>query len=285
MIFLATLPGASFANVAFKWLVNGVWGNPLTVGITDTGGFDLFVINSEPPAGAQEIMAYDVTDESNRSRGNYLARSESGGASVDDIAARIIADHGAGSYASISGGSGAYLVTVTVTDVNDDPLENAIVRLSEGSNVFTAKSNASGVAAFNLDTAAYAIGVTKAGYQFTPSSIVVTAPANFDAELTLIVLPIPTDPAQSIGYLTTYDAIGNPEPNVILTFAPISGPGAAGHSYLDQHQSATSDAGAFLSATFARGSKWRGRRGKGKWVTFTVPDSDNFALPEILGHP
>lgn len=124
--------------------------------------------------------------------------AESGGnaPSLDQISARIIADHGAGSYVALSGGSGAYLVTVTVTDEDDNPLENALVRLSEGMNIFTVKSNASGIAAFNLDAATYDIGVTKDGYQFTPSSIVVSGPANFD-----VALDVQTQPADGLSWI------------------------------------------------------------------------------------
>lgn len=90
-------------------------------------------------------------------------------------------------------GSGAFTVTVTVTD-GTDPLQNASIRLIEGVTPYTATTNASGVATFSLDAATYSIAITKAGYQFTPSTIVVTAAGNFNKAMTEVVVSPPADP-------------------------------------------------------------------------------------------
>lgn len=90
-------------------------------------------------------------------------------------------------------GSGAFTVTVTVTD-GTDPLQNANIRLIEGVTPYTATTNASGVATFALDAATYSIAITKAGYQFTPSTIVVTAAGNFDKAMTARVIPPSANP-------------------------------------------------------------------------------------------
>jgi hypothetical protein len=284
MIFVFTLPGVPLANVAYKWLVAGVWGSALTAGITDTAKFDTFVIDAVPPTGAQEIVGYDVTDESNRARGNYLSRIISGGASVDDIAARIIADHGSGSYAVTGGGSGAYLVTVTVTDQDDNPLENATVRLTQGINAFTDKSDVDGLASFNLDAATYALGVYKDGYQFTPSSIVVTGPDNFDAELTRIVPPVPGLPSQCVCSIVTRDGHGAAQAGVILTFTLQGAPFP--DSYATGVMTATSDVDGLLTVNLRKGASYEGKRGpNGNPARFNVPYEDSFQLPQVLGEP
>jgi hypothetical protein len=199
----------------------------------------------------------------------------------------MITDHGAGSYVAVGGGSGAYLVTVTVKDEGDDPLENATVRLSEGINAFTATSNSSGVATFNLDAATYSIGVSKDGYQFTPTTIVVTAPANFDEQMAQIVIPAPADPSQCACYLTTRDGNGAAEAAVKITFILKSAP--TPDSYDIGMFDATSDTNGSLIVNLRRGASYTAQRGrnikKPKPVPFTVPDQDVFQLPQVLGDP
>ena len=109
-------------------------------------------------------------------------------------------------------GSGAYTITVTVTD-GTDPLENAVVRLTEGVNQFTATTNASGEATFSLNAATYTVAVTKAGYQFTPTTRTVTGAETGtltnDLEMTLTVAPpAPADPTLTTVYVNTGEIIG-----------------------------------------------------------------------------
>lgn len=75
--------------------------------------------------------------------------------------------------ASASAGSGARTVTVTVNDGLGNLLQNAVVRMTEGANSYRALTNASGVAVFNLDDATYVVAITKAGYSYSGTTIVV----------------------------------------------------------------------------------------------------------------
>jgi hypothetical protein len=294
MIFVFTLPGVSLGNVAYKWLVAGVWGSALTSGITDTTEFDTFVISSVPPDGAQEILAYDVTDESNRARGDYLLRTISGGASVDDIAARIIADHGAGSYVATGGGTGAYTVTVTVTDEDDNPLQNATVRVSDGVTPATGMTDVNGNAVFGLDAATYTVAVTKAGYSFTPTTRTVTGDESGtltdDLVMARVVPPEPSAPNQSVGSLTTFDGQGNVLGNVTIYFRIKS---AATDSFRNAPFAVASGDNGVLNGEFQRNSDYEGKRTTSRlelrndddWIAFTVPDADSFDLPAVLGNP
>lgn len=105
-------------------------------------------------------------------------------------------------------GTGAFIVTVTVTD-GTDPLQNANVRLIEGVTPYTATTNASGVATFSLDAATYSIAITKPGYQFTPGTIVVTAAGNFAKVMTEVVVAPPADPTlcRVYAYLQTKSGV------------------------------------------------------------------------------
>jgi hypothetical protein len=172
---------------------------------------------------------------------------------------------------------------VTVKDEDDEPLENATVRVSEGINVFTVLSDASGVAEFNLDAATYALGIFKDGYQFTPTSIVVTAPDDFIGILTRIVIPGPSGPNQCVCSIVTRNARGAAQAGVKVSFSLVSAP--TPDSYATGATSATSDGTGLLTVELRKGAHYNGRRGSGVVVPFDVPDADEFELPQVLGDP
>jgi hypothetical protein len=179
-------------------------------------------------------------------------------------------------------GTGANLVTVTVTD-GTSPLLNAIVRLTQGINSFVASTNSSGVASFALDSATYGITITKAAYQFSPSTIVVTGSANFAEVMTVAVaIGAPADPSQITGFLTTRNAQGLVQPHTSITFQLATAPG--NDSYKTAPFTAKSDTTGLLQVALRLGATYRATRNGGAWVTVTVPSSGaTFSLPQILG--
>lgn len=186
---------------------------------------------------------------------------------------------------AVSAGSGAFVVTVTVDD-GSDPLEGVTVRLREGANNFTAVTNASGVATFSLDAATYAISMTKVGYQFTPSTIVVTTAADFPQSMTAITVSA-SSPGFATGVLTCYDEDGAAEQSVQVMCQIIDGPGTAGLSYDSTIRTETSGAdgvvqftGMVIGATY---DIWRSDRG-GR-IEMTVPNSASFNINELIGKP
>ena len=91
-----------------------------------------------------------------------------------EIDTELTNSHGAGSWAPSGGGSGAYAITVTVTD-GTSALENASVRVTEGLNSYVLQTDASGNATFSLDAATYTVNITKFGYSWTQTTRTVTA--------------------------------------------------------------------------------------------------------------
>jgi len=75
-------------------------------------------------------------------------------------------------FAVTTTGSGARTVTITVDD-GTDALENATVRFTEGGNSYVGSTNASGGIVFSLDDATYNLAISKSGYSFTPTTLVV----------------------------------------------------------------------------------------------------------------
>lgn len=94
-------------------------------------------------------------------------------------------------------GDGAFTITVTVTD-GAAPLQNAHIRVSDGVTPATGTTNVSGEAEFALDAATYSVAVTKAGYQFTPTTRTVTGEEagtlTNDLAMSLVVIPPSEDP-------------------------------------------------------------------------------------------
>jgi hypothetical protein len=74
---------------------------------------------------------------------------------------------------SIEGGSGSGARTVVIT-VNDgsDPLESATVRMTQ-TFTYTASTDASGECTFNLDDATYTVAISKSGYTYSGTTLVV----------------------------------------------------------------------------------------------------------------
>lgn len=113
----------------------------------------------------------------------------------------------ANAVAAATGGTGAYSITVTVTD-GTDPLPTALVRVTQGVTSIVLTTDASGQATFALDAATYDVAVTKSGYSFTPTTRTVTGnetgTLTNDLEMTAIVFSsVPSSPDKCIiyGYL------------------------------------------------------------------------------------
>lgn len=116
-----------------------------------------------------------------------------------------------------SSGSGAYAVTITVTD-GATALQNAKVRMTEGVNTFVAQTNVSGVASFSLDAATYTITITKAGYTFTPTTLAISAAGNTAKTMTAITVTPPSDPSLCNVFGFFIDPVGEPYENADFLF-------------------------------------------------------------------
>lgn len=129
-----------------------------------------------------------------------------------EIDTELTGTHGAGSWAVGGSGSGAFGITITVTD-GTDPLENASVRILEGATPYTGTTDASGNASFSLDAATFSVRVTKGGYSFTPTTRTVTAEETGtltdDLEMTAVTVSSPADPELCRCSGTFVDIAGN----------------------------------------------------------------------------
>lgn len=148
MIF--TIPmqqGTLLVNVLWKWLVNGAFQAPSASGITQPDvNFPIFRIDTgaAAPTGAEELIAYDSTDNTNWNAGGYRA-GFAALASAQSILLASLTTPGAGTYvltpalsaaqsiARVYGNFsdiGANLVdgtTVTLTLIQVDPNDSTII--------------------------------------------------------------------------------------------------------------------------------------------------------------
>jgi hypothetical protein len=116
-------------------------------------------------------------------------------------------------------GTGARTITVTIDD-GTDPLENAIVRMTEGVNTYTALSDVTGVATFNLDDATYVVAITKSGYSYAGTTLLVDGDETETYSLTQVTPTIPDDPALCAVTIHVRDQYGVdlPDEPVEITF-------------------------------------------------------------------
>ena len=196
-------------------------------------------------------------------------------------------------------GSGARTITVNVKDTASTPanLENAKVRLTEGINTFTATTDATGNAVFGLDDATYSYAITKNGYVSETGTIVVTADATVNKDIEQSTITGSSGSDTSTGVLTCYDENYAAETGVTFSVQMTVGPGVAGDALDTKVRTADSDGAGLVQftnlirgatyqiwrSTFTSSSVFGSVATANAKVTFVVPDSASFDLPEVLG--
>jgi len=189
---------------------------------------------------------------------------------------------------SASEPTGARAVTVTVTD-GTDPLENATVRFTEGANTYTVNTDVTGVATINLDDATYDVAVTKAGYTFTGTTLLVDGDKTPTYAMSSVSVSLPVSPTQSTGTIRCYDEQGVVEAGVNVSVQIQSGPGTAGLSYDSSVWSVASDVNGDASFVgLMQGAVYRAYRGsetsETEYFEFQVPvGRSSFLITELIG--
>lgn len=181
-------------------------------------------------------------------------------------------------------GNGPRTVTVTVND-GSNVLQGAAVRLTEGANLYTATTNSSGVATFNVTDATYNVAITKHGYTFDqdpPVTLVVDGNETPTYSMTAQTIPAPAAPEQTNAYLTTRDGTGAAKAGVTLKFRLVNPDGTV-DAYERVNFTATSDVNGLLQVALKKSSQYEAKLDRGEWIPFTTGSDSTFALPEVLG--
>jgi len=186
--------------------------------------------------------------------------------------------------ASISLGTGARTVTITVTD-GTDALESARVRVTSGLTSQVGDTNASGVIVFGIDDATWSVTITKSDYSFTPTTLVVAADTSHTYAMTAVTIHA-SDPTFVTGYLYCYDENGEVEESVTVQMKIVSLSGS-GSGYDTATRSETSDATGLVTFTnLVPGALYSIRRGtETDWVDITISAAatDPYEMDNLFG--
>ena len=183
-------------------------------------------------------------------------------------------------------GTGARTVTITIND-GTTALQNATVRMTEGANTYTALTNVSGVAVFNLDDATYTVGVTKAGYTYAGTTLIVNGTESATYSMTVTTITPPSNPSLSAIVVLCLDAAGQPEAGVAVDIRIITVPsGSQNIAYKGAKQTATSNVNGVARFEVVQGSVCEWKRGKADvWSSVTI-DSDSVTnVTSVIGSP
>jgi len=188
----------------------------------------------------------------------------------------------------INPATGAYPVTITMDD-GADPLEGANVRLTNGALSYVATTDVAGLAGITVDGGTWTVAITKAGYQFTATTLAVAADTAHTYSMTLTVTPT-ASPDQVTGFLTCFDEEGAVEEDAAISLTQTAVGEATGIGYDGTVRTETSDEtglvqfpGLFIGATY---QVWRGNARRDA-VSFTIPagSPDPVEITSLIGSP
>jgi hypothetical protein len=183
---------------------------------------------------------------------------------------------------STGSGTGARTVTVTVND-GTDTLQNARVRMTEGVNSYTATTNVSGVATFNLDDATYTVSITKSGYSYAGTTLVVDGTEAVTYSMTAVTVTPPDDPALcavSIHVVDQYGTDADEQP-VEVTFVEWDDAATDTPPVLSIPPVQTTDANGLVSVNLLRLAKYKVVYGNAPYtrrVDVTIPDAGSYTV-------
>jgi hypothetical protein len=156
--------------------------------------------------------------------------------------------------------------------------------MTKGVTVLALSTNSSGVATFYCDDGTWTLAVSLAGYTYTATTHVVDGTEAITAAMTAVAIPAASDPTQSNAYLYTYDAHGNIEGSVTVTFELVEPPSGSARAHTRTAFTATSHASTgLLTTALMRSGNYRARRGAAGWTTFIVSDASTYAIPKVVG--
>lgn len=227
--------------------------------------------------------------------GNSTARTEiratgagSGTFSETTDSLEAVRDRGDAAWVTGSGGgggtgSGAYTLTITVDD-GITPLQNASVRLVEGVTDLIGTTDVNGEVVFSVDAATWAVAITKNGYQFTPTTLAVSASDSVTYSMTQVSVAPNPDADKSTVVVTCYGADTEVEPGATLYVRQITAPsGDEDHAYSGSEIEYTADESGVVTLTLWAGARYEVHRGDKRWLTTITPAAGTDSLASFVG--
>jgi len=186
--------------------------------------------------------------------------------------------------ASGGAGTGARTITITVND-GTTALQNAVVRLSEGLNTYRTLTNASGVAVFNVDDATYTVAVTKSGYTYAGTTLIVNGTETATYSMTAVSVTPPTNPDLSAVVVLCLGTDFEAESGVTIDLRIVTFPsGSTNTAYPGLKKTATSNGSGIATLYAPKGSVCEWKRGKeDSWTEITIGSGDQTNVTSIIG--
>ena len=183
-------------------------------------------------------------------------------------------------------GTGARTVTITVND-GTTALQNATVRMTEGANTFTAPTNASGIAVFNLDDATYTVGVTKPGYSYAGTTLIVNGTETATYSMTIVSVTGATNPALSAIEVLCLGADFEAESGIDVDFRMVAiATGDTNKAYLGLKVTVTSNGSGIARWEAPQGAVVEYKRGNThSWQRVTLDADAATNVTSVIGSP
>jgi hypothetical protein len=183
-----------------------------------------------------------------------------------------------------SSGTGARTVTITVND-GSAVLQNARVRLTEGAKTYTATTNVSGVVTFNVDDATYTVSITKSGYSYAGTTLVVDDDKARTYSMAQITPTAPDDPDNSLLTITCRTPSGAVESGVVISVRKKTvAVGDENNAYSGAVMTDTSDVNGIVSFEVVRAATYQWKRGTADaWTDIVIEDEENTDVTSIVG--
>lgn len=172
------------------------------------------------------------------------------------------------------GGPGPNSVTITVQDSGNDPVEGAVVSVTNGVTQYTQTTNVSGVVTFSLPSLTWVVAIYKPLYTFSPVNLVVNGTENETYTLTTVNVTASTDPDQTTGYMTVLSEALAAEQSVVVMVRMINEPPESEGFFFDKAWvSSTSSVAGLVQFALVKGATYE-MKASGQLVatTFWVPD-------------
>ena len=188
--------------------------------------------------------------------------------------------------ASAGAGTGARTVTITVND-GTTALQNAVVRFTESSNTFRALTNASGVATFNLDDATYTVAVTKSGYIYAGTTMVVNGTETATYSMTATNVTSPTNPDLSAIEVLCLDEDFEASAGIEVDFRMSAvASNDQNRAYPGAKKTVTSNGSGIARFEGPQGSSVEWKRGTGQvWTAVTLDNDSVTNVTSVIGSP
>lgn len=188
--------------------------------------------------------------------------------------------------ASAGAGTGARTVTITVND-GTTALQNAVVRLNEGVNTFRALTNASGVAVFNVDDATYTVAVTKSGYTYAGTTLVVDGTETATYSMTATNVTSPTNPDLSAIEVLCLDEDFEAASGINVDFRMSAvASGDQNRAHPGAKKTVTSNGSGIARFEGPQGATIEWKRGTGQvWTAVTLDNDSVTNVTSTIGSP